>query len=141
MAFFIARKQSVNDNVQNDDMQEELKAVLTMFRDKRRTWDVQKTPEIFIQQTSNPPEVQKWLTEKGFTDKTVKRLHGLTGNELFALNKVTLEEFCGPEEGKRLHSQLTIQKNVSGVSQFHDSVVQFLRFSLLFSSRQQDHRN
>lgn len=96
-------------------MQEELKNVLTLFRERRRNLDIVKTPEIFIQQTSKPEEVQKWLEAKGFSDKTVKKLHGLTGNELFALNRKTLEEYCGPDEGKRLASQITIQRNVSGV--------------------------
>lgn len=97
-------------------MQEELKNVLTLFRERRRNLDIVKTPEIFIQQTSAPYEVEKWLKAKGFSEKTVKKLTGLTGNELFALNRKTLEEYCGAEEGKRLASQITIQRNVSGVS-------------------------
>lgn len=96
-------------------MQEELKNVLTLFRERRRNLDIVKTPEIFIQQTSSPGEVETWLVAKGFSDKTVKKLKGLTGNELFALKRNTLEEYCGPEEGKRLASQITIQRNVSGV--------------------------
>jgi epidermal growth factor receptor kinase substrate 8 len=102
-------------NSQVDDMQEELKNVLTLFRERRRNLEIVKTPEIFIQQTSNPQEVEKWLLAKGFSDKTVKKLHGLSGNELFALKRHTLEEYCGPDEGKRLASQITIQRNVSGV--------------------------
>lgn len=109
-----ARKISVNDQTQ-DEMQEELKNVLSLFRERRRNLDIVKTPEIYIQQTSNPQEVEKWLIAKGFSDRTVKKLHGLTGNELFALNRQTLEEYCGVEEGKRLASQITIQRNVSGV--------------------------
>ena len=97
-------------------MQEELKNVLTLFRERRRNLDIVKTPEIFIQQTSSPFEVEKWLKAKGFSEPTVKKLHGLTGNELFALNRRTLEEYCGSEEGKRLASQITIQRNVSGVN-------------------------
>lgn len=97
-------------------MQEELKNVLTLFRERRKVLDIVKTPEVFIQQTSNPGEVEMWLTAKGFSERTVKKLHGLTGNELFALNKKTLEDYCGVEEGKRLASQITIQRNISGVS-------------------------
>lgn len=113
--FLIARKSSVNDG-QVDDMQEELKNVLTLFRERRRNLEIVKTPEIFIQQTSSPEEVDKWIRGKGFSDPTVKKLKGLSGNELFALNRKTLEEYCGVEEGKRLASQITIQRNVSGVS-------------------------
>lgn len=117
LIYFTARKTSVNDN-SNDDMQEELKNVLTLFRDRRKNLDIvgnRKTPEVFIQQTSNPAEVEQWLTAKGFSERTVKKLHGLTGNELFALNRKTLEDYCGTEDGKRLASQITIQRNISGV--------------------------
>lgn len=108
-------------------MQEELKNVLTLFRERRKNLDIVKTPEVFIQQTSNPAEVETWLTAKGFSERTVKKLHGLTGNELFALNRKTLEDYCGVEEGKRLASQITIQRNISGVS----FVLRRSRFSLI----------
>lgn len=107
-------------------MHEELKNVLTLFRERRRNLDIMKTPEIFIQQTSNPKEVEQWLDAKGFSEKTIKSLKGLTGNQIFALNKETLEDYCGAEEGRRLASQLTIQRNVSGVR-----FVKFCRFDFL----------
>lgn len=99
-----------------DEMQEELKTVLTLFREKRRNLDIQKTPEIYIQQSSGSKDVEKWLLAKGFSENVVKRLHGLNGNELFALKRHTLEDYCGPDEGKRLASQITIQRNISGVT-------------------------
>lgn len=99
-------------------MQEELKTVLTLFRDKRRILDIVKTPEIYIQQSSSPVEVEKWLTAKGFSEKVVKRLHGLNGNELFALKRHMMEEYFGSEDGRRLASQITIQRNISGVGWF-----------------------
>lgn len=97
-------------------MQEELKNVLTLFRERKRNWDVHKTPEVFITQKSSPAEVQNWLEAKGFSESVIKRLHGLTGNEIFALKRETLEQYCGVEDGKRLASQITIQRNISGVS-------------------------
>lgn len=119
-------------------MNEELKNVLTLFREKRRVLDIVKTPEIFIQQSSSATEVEQWLKAKGFSDKTVKKLHGLNGNELFALKRHSLEDYCGKlialkctlhfiakfhnfvcvgsDEGRRLASQITIQRNISGVS-------------------------
>lgn len=36
---------------------------------------------------------------------------------LFKLDKEKLEEYCGPKEGARLASQITVQRNVSGVSE------------------------
>lgn len=52
-------------------MQEELKNVLTLFRERRRNLEIVKTPEIYIQQTSSPKQVENWLTAKGFSDSTV----------------------------------------------------------------------
>lgn len=115
----LARKSISSTGGGQDEMQEELKHVLTLFRDKRRTLDIIKTPEIFIQQSSSADEVEQWLKAKGFSDKVVKKLHGLNGNELFALKRPTLEDYCGSEEGKRLASQITIQRNVSGVIKIH----------------------
>jgi hypothetical protein len=45
-----------------------------------------------------------------------KQLNGVTGNELFSLTKSQLVKYCGKDEGHRLDSQLTVQRNVSGVS-------------------------
>lgn len=111
---FLARAQSAAQE-QNQDMQEELKQVLTLFRDRRRNLDIIKTPEIYICQESTASEVAQWLKAKQFTETVVKKMHGLNGNELFALNKSTLEEYCGVKEGQRLASQITLQK-ASGVS-------------------------
>ncbi|CAG9810268.1 unnamed protein product [Chironomus riparius] len=108
-----ASRKSTQDQ-QVDDMQEELKNVLALFRDRRKHLEIHKTPDVFITQTSNPAEIEKWLRAKGFEERTVKKLHGLSGNELFGLKKHTLEDYFGIEEGRRLASQITIQKNVSG---------------------------
>lgn len=89
-----------------------------MFRDKRRTLDIVKTPEIYIQQSSSAAEVEQWLQAKGFSDKVVKKMHGLNGNQLFAIKRHTLEDYCGSDEGRRLASQITIQRNISGVSRY-----------------------
>lgn len=97
-------------------MQRELREVLTLFKEKKRNIEFVKTPEVYIQQTSTPEEVQNWLQQKGFTENVCKKLYGLSGAQLFALKKDTLEEYCGAEEGKRLSSQLNLQRNVSGVS-------------------------
>lgn len=94
-------------------MHEELKQAI-LVRENRK-FGIVKTPEIFIQQSSSAEEVNNWLKAKGFSDSTVKKLNGLTGNELFGLKRHTIEEYCGKSEGSRLHSQITIQRNVSGV--------------------------
>lgn len=52
-----------------EQIQKELKFVLDMFREKRKTMDVVKTPEIYVDQHSTCREVQKWLLMKGFSEK------------------------------------------------------------------------
>lgn len=111
----IVSQASVDGVGGHDQMQEELKSVLTLFRDKRRILDIVKTPEIFIQQSSSAQEVEQWLRAKGFSDRVVQKLHGFNGNELFSVKRHTMEDYFGSEEGRRLASQITIQRNISGV--------------------------
>lgn len=102
-----------------ETMNDELAKVLKLYREKSHNWDIHKTPEIFIQPTSSPANVKQWLKAKGFSDYVVAKFGYLSGNELFSLDRETLEEHCGVEEGKRLLSQITVQRNVSGVRNDH----------------------
>lgn len=104
-----------------DLMQHELKKVLVLFREKRHV-EIQKTPEVFINQQSAPHEVKAWLKAKGFSEKIVKTLGGMDGNELFALTKKQLEDICGQAEGRRLDSQITVSRNISGVSPQYNKI-------------------
>lgn len=99
-----------------ENMNDELNKVFKLFREKNHNWDIHKTPEIFIQPTSSPADVKRWLKGKGFSDYILTKFGFLNGYELFSLDKETLEEHCGIEEGRRLLSQITLQRNVSGVS-------------------------
>jgi hypothetical protein len=47
----------------------------------------------------------------------------MTGNEIFSLTKSQLEKHCGKDEGHRLDSQLTIQRNISGVSDIFSELI------------------
>ncbi|KAG7296903.1 hypothetical protein JYU34_019767 [Plutella xylostella] len=95
------------------DMQEELKAVLTLYQQRKNKLDIKKTPDIFIQKTSSPDEIAAWLEAKGFSAATQRKLR-MAGHELFALSRAQLELLVGVEEGKRLYSQVLVQRNVSG---------------------------
>lgn len=99
-----------------ESMNDELAKVLKLYREKNHNWDIHKTPEIFIQPTSSSANVKQWLKAKGFSDYVVTKFGYLNGHELFSLDRETLEEHCGAEEGKRLLSQITVQRNISGVS-------------------------
>lgn len=101
---------------QRESMNDELAKVLKAYREKNQNWDVHKTPEIFIQPTSSPSDVKQWLKAKAFSEFVVAKFGYLAGHELFSLDRETLEDLCGIEEGKRLLSQITVQRNVSGVS-------------------------
>ncbi|XP_077288337.1 epidermal growth factor receptor kinase substrate 8-like isoform X2 [Arctopsyche grandis] len=96
-----------------EDMQDELKMVL-LLRDKRHSLDFLKTPDLYINNASSASEVQAWLEAKGFHEDVRKKLRGVAGTDLFRLPRSTLEEHAGDKEGRRLYSQLLVQKNVSG---------------------------
>ncbi|XP_047540507.1 epidermal growth factor receptor kinase substrate 8-like isoform X3 [Vanessa atalanta] len=92
-------------------LHEELKMVLPQIQQRRL--DFKKTPDIFIHQKSNPDEVAAWLEAKGFSSTAQKQLR-VSGHQLFALSRTQLERVLGQDEGKRLYSQVLVQRNVSG---------------------------
>ncbi|CAK1546797.1 unnamed protein product [Leptosia nina] len=91
-------------------LHEELKAVLPQIQ---RRLEIKKTPDIFIHQKSTPDEVVSWLEAKGFSRTAQKQLR-VSGHQLFALSRVQLERVLGTDEGKRLYSQVLVQRNISG---------------------------
>ena len=50
-------------------MQEELKNVLDLYREKEKHLDIKTTPEVFITQKSTPTEVRGWLRQKKFSQR------------------------------------------------------------------------
>ena len=51
-----------------------------------------------------------------FHHSTQETLANRSGQDLFAMSRGDLEALCGKDEGSRLDSQLTVQKNCAGVS-------------------------
>ncbi|XP_034487277.1 epidermal growth factor receptor kinase substrate 8 [Drosophila innubila] len=92
------------------DVNDELRVMLQQ-RQKRKDLEILKTPEIYINQNSKPREVEEWLRGKGFSDNIIKRLHTLSGEEIFALSPHTIESYFGQRESRRLISQIVLQKN------------------------------
>lgn len=97
------------------DVHDELR-LLQQQRERRKDLEILKTPEIFITQNSKPSEVEEWLRGKGFSDIIIKRLHTLSGEEIFALSPHTIESYFGRRESRRLISQIVLQKNFCEVS-------------------------
>lgn len=97
-----------------DDFQDELSVVLSLVKDKPR-FLIRQTPEVFISQKSSAQEVQNWLRAKEFSPEICAGLRKYSGYALMSLQRDQIDRICGPEEGKRLHSQISIQKSVSGV--------------------------
>ncbi|KPJ17858.1 Epidermal growth factor receptor kinase substrate 8-like protein 2 [Papilio machaon] len=93
------------------ELADELKVVLPQIQQRRL--DFKKTPDIFIHQKSNPDEVVAWLEAKGFSAAAQRQLR-VPGHQLFALSRAQLERALGHDEGKRLYSQVLVQRNVSG---------------------------
>ncbi|XP_043071012.1 epidermal growth factor receptor kinase substrate 8 isoform X2 [Drosophila grimshawi] len=113
----LAAMRARNDCEADDDaylMQENVNGelrVLLQQRQQRRDLEILKTPEIYINQNSKPREVEEWLRGKGFSDNIIKRLHMLSGEEIFALSPHTIESYFGQRESRRLISQIVLQKN------------------------------
>ncbi|KAI0228913.1 hypothetical protein LSAT2_020696 [Lamellibrachia satsuma] len=69
---------------------------------------------VTLSDTSTSQHVIAWLKAKGFRARTLHMLDGTTGRQLFEMDRGQLERLCGHEEGARLDSQLTVQKNIAG---------------------------
>lgn len=154
-------------DVGREQYHEELKIVLTMFREKKATPRSNDTQEIWLNQHSTPREVQTWLEAKGFSEKYIrsissqvnepvaqyfyyiftcrirKQFENMDGIELFNLTRRQLEHYCGSSEGSRLNGQLTLARNESGVSLFVENVLYRLFYPLIsvFSTKPRGRRN
>ncbi|XP_021101779.1 epidermal growth factor receptor kinase substrate 8-like protein 1 isoform X2 [Heterocephalus glaber] len=89
---------------------EELQARLAQGRSvPSRVAPGPRAPEPQLSRSSDAAEVRAWLQAKGFSVGTVDALGVLTGAQLFSLRKEELRA-VSPEEGARVHSQLTVQR-------------------------------
>ncbi|XP_031835428.1 epidermal growth factor receptor kinase substrate 8 isoform X2 [Nomia melanderi] len=106
-------RKSIGGLSNQEQMQEELKFVLSIFREKRQTENDVIRQEAVLDQYSSPSEVLSWLNAKGFSEKTCKQLKDTTGSDLFDLTRRQMEQYCGSSEGSRLYSQITLVKTES----------------------------
>lgn len=91
-------------------MQEELKQVLMIFREKKEYYGKSVDREPVLDQYSTPREVQNWLTFKGYSEKICKQLKDMTGSEIFGLTKRQLE-YYDIAEGAKLFNQILLARN------------------------------
>ncbi|XP_029031991.1 epidermal growth factor receptor kinase substrate 8-like protein 1 isoform X2 [Osmia bicornis bicornis] len=94
-------------------VQEELKQVLMIYREKKRHDKDGLSPKVFLDRFSSPREVQNWLTAKEFSEKTCKQLRDMTGSEVMELTRRQLEQYCGVAEGGKLFDDIELAKNES----------------------------
>lgn len=107
---------SNDDDLHNELHTELINNVKERKGGRKRMIDINKTPEIYINEKSKPKEVQDWLKQKGFDSKTSATLKDLNGQNLFDFTKEELIKLFGAKEGGRLDSQLKVQKSISRVS-------------------------
>lgn len=96
---------SISGKNNEKQVQEELKQVLTIFREKKQHYGINREP--LLDHCSTPREVQSWLSAKGFSEKTCKQLRDMTGSEVFNLTRRQLEQYCGITEGSKLYSEIS----------------------------------
>ena len=112
----LKRSPSIKSTMTNGErMQDELNMVLSLFREKRK-FEVRPTPEVYINQKSNADEVQSWLLAKEFSDNICHKLKNFSGHQLMGLSREQAEAIGGSSEGRRLYSQIKIQRSVCNVS-------------------------
>ncbi|XP_043253471.1 epidermal growth factor receptor kinase substrate 8-like isoform X2 [Colletes gigas] len=91
-----------------DQMHQELKFVLNIYREKKQNVKDISGPDVILDQFSSPSEVHNWLMVKGFSEKTCKQLRDMTGSDIFDLTRRQMDHYCGAGEGSRLYSQITL---------------------------------
>ncbi|XP_068971202.1 epidermal growth factor receptor kinase substrate 8-like isoform X1 [Bombus flavifrons] len=104
---------SISGKKTEKEMQQELRQVLMIFREKKEHYNDSMNREPALDKYSTPREVQYWLAAKGFSEKTCKQLRDMTGLEVFDLTKRQLEQYCGIAEGSKLYGQILAARTES----------------------------
>uniref|UniRef100_A0A8B9PH72 Epidermal growth factor receptor kinase substrate 8-like protein 2 n=1 Tax=Apteryx owenii TaxID=8824 RepID=A0A8B9PH72_APTOW len=109
---------------QMDELNDELLKKITnsKIQPPQRNFKVEKPQQVLVPLTfeSSAEEVKAWLEAKSFSKGTVDHLGILTGAQLFSLNRDELKKVCG-DEGNRVYSKITVEKNQLEVSSFLDN--------------------
>ena len=50
-------------------IQDELKSVLEVFRERDKQLDIPTTPDVYVNEFSKPEDVKKWLEAKNFSKR------------------------------------------------------------------------
>ncbi|KAK9890135.1 hypothetical protein WA026_008942 [Henosepilachna vigintioctopunctata] len=73
-----------------------------------------KTKDSYIDQSSTADAVREWLIAKNFSSEICDTFKGVDGFSMFSASKEDLQKVCGEVAGKRLYSQINLQKSISG---------------------------
>ncbi|XP_022256397.1 epidermal growth factor receptor kinase substrate 8-like isoform X3 [Limulus polyphemus] len=125
---FVVKKKDVSvPRDAHDCLKKELYEHVTLGCNTNKKWgkiNLNHWDGLYITAESKPVEVQEWLESKDFVPKIRDLFNGMTGKMMFKLTRSRLEEVLGNEEGGRLHSHLTVQKNISGYKTFSSRELQ-----------------
>ncbi|XP_072277768.1 epidermal growth factor receptor kinase substrate 8-like protein 2 isoform X2 [Pyxicephalus adspersus] len=111
-----------------DEVNDELIKRITTNQSSKPNFIVPKVQQVHVPLTfqSDPEEVKAWLEAKGFSKPTSGQLGILNGAQIFSLNKDELLKVCG-DEGRRVFSQLTVQKSQLEKSQGGNELTEIMK--------------
>lgn len=95
---------------QHDLLQDEIQEKLSKGK-----LNIKRTaPNAYFTARSTPEEVAEWLRAKEFSEDAQYQLRNCNGATLMTMDYPILERHFGRDEGKRLASQIELQKKISG---------------------------
>ncbi|XP_022243518.1 epidermal growth factor receptor kinase substrate 8-like [Limulus polyphemus] len=108
-------------------LKKELTDQVTLGHNAHRKWgkvNLNHWDGLYITAESSPAEVQEWMESKDFSPEIRNLFRDMTGKMMYKFTRSRLEEVLGNEEGGRLHSHLTVQKNISGYKTYSSRELQ-----------------
>ncbi|XP_064635199.1 epidermal growth factor receptor kinase substrate 8-like isoform X3 [Lineus longissimus] len=108
------KPEPVNARSPKDDLHNELLQRMSMGKN-RNAHKAPKAPTLYINADSTWEEVEDWLNSKTFSQRVIGAVSGYSGIDIFNVPRNDIYDIAmNREEGHRLESLLTVQKNICG---------------------------